>query len=838
MQLVRAGSSLTLSASKSYDPDDLTSEEGSLSFSWTCVGATSSSCKVSLGNTDQPSLTISSDQSAIDTLSIITLTVTKEARSSTASIAVKVVNGQAPLITIMSTSESVTHVNPSNALLISGQVQSSYQVDCTWSCDSTSVDLSEALTPTTATVPANAPTILNLYLAGNALGVRAAYQFKLSCQNSVTTVVVTTNGPPRGGVFSVSPGTGVEMTDIFLFVTSRWSDPDLPITYLFGFVSPTTGGLSTVQSRSVFPYAESTLPAGLQSSGYAVKTSIQAFDDLNASDMATFSVTVNAFQGDARQLIKSQLAYSIYSTNLDQVKSLISVASAVLSRVDCSAAPNCAALNRGSCLSTAGTCGPCLTNFVGQRGDGNSKCVSAQDAAATTEQQKCPNSCSGNGVCTFYDTLSGLTTSSCSIVNSQCTASCVCSTIFTGSDCSLTVTQLPPEQTLRSTLLTSLSSLVSSEDTTADSVTNVVSSLSGIVKTASDLNADAVNTFATIATTTLSNALDNPTVTSEILAGLLGPVDVAMDAIAPTGDALYLGSLVLSGFSDVVSRDSVVGMKGTQFVQNNFRLSQRTVSSGSSSSVSLPQTDAEKVRGKPLTSITVAADSSADGTPVTVQMVEYKSSLLTVSTPDASKYSNVLSAQIGSAAPVTVKLANLAGTDGPQPPQHRLNFTTFCGEDDHKTYTYTCPRSGEVLSHRCTGLAGTKVSYCHYLTTVCGAVSLGDSSSNYNCAQIAMDAEYITCQCAPNRRRLDGNVVGQTGVINLVAVTEYVGGQAGEPFEAAHAPTNHAASKNQKPSTVLILSVVLSLAGVGVIAGCIYYRQRKLNNEHRVVAAG
>ena len=33
--------------------------------------------------------------------------------------------------------------------------------------------------------------------------------------------------------------------------------------------------------------------------------------------------------------------------------------------VDCSNAPNCAKLNRNLCFKTAGTCGSCLSGFLG-----------------------------------------------------------------------------------------------------------------------------------------------------------------------------------------------------------------------------------------------------------------------------------------------------------------------------------------------------------------------------------------------------------------------------------------------------------------------------------------
>ena len=66
--------------------------------------------------------------------------------------------------------------------------------------------------------------------------------------------------------------------------------------------------------------------------------------------------------------------------------------------------------------------------------------------------------------------------------------------------------------------------------------------------------------------------------------------------------------------------------------------------------------------------------------------------------------------------------------------------------------------------------------------------------------------------------------------MNLVAMTEYVGGQAGETFKAAPALTNPAAI--EKSLIVIIMFVVLWLGGMGMVAGCIY-RQRKMHKERR-----
>jgi sterol desaturase/sphingolipid hydroxylase (fatty acid hydroxylase superfamily) len=834
MQMVAVGKKLTLNGVGSYDPDDLKSANGAVEYSWSCVGLTlsgdpHSKCELTLGSTTESSLSITTAENAINSVSQITLTVTKGGRSATASIAVNVIVKSAPLITIATTSQAMTQINPSSPLLVSGSISSEFACSCLWSSDSNAVDLTKAaLTPVSAQVPASAATVFPLYLAGNSLAVRSSYQFTLKCVDSVAHVIITTNGPPVGGLLSVtSPSgskVGTEMMDDFQFLTSGWTDPDLPVTYLFGFVNPTTGLISSINTRSTVAFADSLLPAGLSSNAFGVQTLVQAFDVLNAYAQVDSTVTVNQ-NTNANSAILSQLTASKDSTNLDTVKSLLSVASSVISRVDCSGAPACASLNRAGCKATAGTCGVCLDEFFGQSGDGNSACLAASAVSTTTVKKECPNSCSGQGKCVFNDIASGLEVSTCSIVNGKCAASCACDAGFFGKDCSLTPTKLTESQTLRSTLLTSLASVVDSEDTTADSVSNVVSNIAGIVKTSSDVSASAVTTFSNIAINTLQNSLADSTITAETLSGLLGPADAAIDAHTAqsgAGAGLALGNTVLEAFSAVLNRDSSVGLPAQEFVHNNFRVTQQTVGASVDASLSIPQSDIEKKSGQKASSVSLAPGADADS--LTIQLVQYSSSLL--DNKDTTKYSNIMSAQFTGGSTVVVKLANVAGNLGPPKPEKALNFTTECETDDKNKYTYTCPDSKIVLSHTCRGVKGTMNSFCPVLETACAGVDIAGSSNDYKCTRQSIDLEYITCKCTyspSNGRRLDATK--QTGIMNMVAMTQFIGNEAAQTFKAAPAMTD---PKNiEKSLIVIVMYVVLWLGGILMIAGCIY-RQRKM----------
>jgi len=149
---------------------------------------------------------------------------------------------------------------------------------------------------------------------------------------------VTTNGPPTPGLFTVSPSTGIELSDSFLFAASQWSDQELPLSYVFGFHSPSDYSLIlSIRSLSEIAFASSTLPAGLATNGHTIVCVTKVYDSYDAYATATFNVTVQAISSDTDALLQEQLSNSVGST--DSMKQVLSLSSAVLNRSNCTA--NC-----------------------------------------------------------------------------------------------------------------------------------------------------------------------------------------------------------------------------------------------------------------------------------------------------------------------------------------------------------------------------------------------------------------------------------------------------------------------------------------------------------------
>jgi hypothetical protein len=310
-----------------------------------------------------------------------------------------------------------------------------------------------------------------------------------------------------------------------------------------------------------------------------------------------------------------------------------------------------------------------------------------------------------------------------------------------------------------------------------------------------------------------------------------------MDAQAATSGsaaALNLGNQVLSAFTSIASRDSAVGVPAQTFVQNNFRVVQQTFDSSAVSTYSVPQTTAEIAAGVPATSIKLEPNDAGDSASVSIQTVQYSASLLEA---NASKFSNIVSTTLSSFNhSVLITLSNIAGVEGPSKKTAEVqNFTTFCQTDDRGTYSYTCPGSEKVLTHRCRGVRGTLLSYCPIMNTVCGSVDLDTgaliSEGDFTCKLVSMTAQAITCSCSPNpqrRRRLNDQFLENTGLLTSVAITQYTAYEVGDTFAAAPELTSPQAL--QKALIVIVMFTLLWAGGLFLIFVC-FIRQRQLQQE-------
>jgi hypothetical protein len=269
------------------------------------------------------------------------------------------------------------------------------------------------------------------------------------------------NEPPQGGGLSVSPSSGTEMNTTFYLSTSAWLDDDLPFSYQFVYyaagpgVGPdvsAVGGYVVIKDDTFVSSQSALLRRGAPALDFVGTCQARVSDVFGSVGAAETTVTVRARQAIDDGLIDvvigltTGLATSIKDNDMDALFQLIAGYSAILSDVNCSAAPDCTELNRSPCGGVAGTCGACLTLYpVGESGAANSACYSKNDTSGddglsyislSSEDKKCPNDCSSAGVCTAYSADGG-EVASCSAGDALCRVRCDCNEGAFGSVCSL-----------------------------------------------------------------------------------------------------------------------------------------------------------------------------------------------------------------------------------------------------------------------------------------------------------------------------------------------------------------------------------------------------------------
>lgn len=392
------GTNATLDASASYDPDQAVGPGSRnsllLFFKWECVQVrpfVSQRCPtVTTGRSYQARVGVWAPLAAVNSAAYFTVTVSDgNKRVSSLSTTITCVAGAAPVIalhlsitsTILAQGNPV--VNVANKIVLSALVTLGTLGTAVWSVDDPSVNLhTAALTPSTMSLQ-NGLNTVNFVLAPNSLSYSSTFTFTLWCSTaaglqSSASIEISTNGVPLPGLFTVTPRQGRELFQPFMLAASLWTDEDSPITYAFGFLSPTSSSsFQSLQMRSSVASASVALPAGGDAANFTLICVVQVFDALQANNSAVSEVIVIPSHTSAAQL-QTYLnnGLSIGGSNYAVTNSLLSTVGAVLNTVTCASAPNCSSLYRNPCGLTPNTCGPCLSAYyIGDGGDSNAACI-------------------------------------------------------------------------------------------------------------------------------------------------------------------------------------------------------------------------------------------------------------------------------------------------------------------------------------------------------------------------------------------------------------------------------------------------------------------------------
>lgn len=558
----------------------------------------------------------------------------------------------------------------------------------------------------------------------------------------------------------------------------------------------------------------------------------------------------------------TDLSNSISSAGtVDTLKQALSIATSSANRRNCSAAPDCAQYNRHDCSLTADTCGECLEGFYGDLGDQNTVCVDGEALGAImsnrdsitcaghgdcllwhhcSENNRCvPDSksclvgCEDHGSCQFVHVASGLLTPICPLSDFQCSAQCSCNDGYSGPACQTDAADLAQRSTLRSQVLASLQEVADASNPTADSVLNLIDSLSAATDHPSEMTGDSAQVVLTLTSDLLiSSELDQ--ISTDDLAVLLNSLNAVL--IASNGvpsdrraltDSVSLRKSVLSAidtYAEVMGDIHLVAGQDPQVsVRKHFRTSARVFRGGSALRLSTETTAAEAISG--VLASSVSFDSSETEGDVLVAMTSVSAGL----------YGDIGSEDMSSnPVRIVARAQNVSKTfrvilQHNQAVHYPINetnetFVTKCEQGVAVTITHQCP-GDHTIHHRCNGSIVTLSSACPALVAVSTCRLLNDASDSArgHCVAESFTPHNTTCMCrmTPSGRRRARRLeetTNEVGYLEVVAMSEYVAGDfvgtlySAEQFDSA----------SDVADVYIIIVMFAAMWGVGIFVTWYY----------------
>jgi hypothetical protein len=461
--VVDANKPYVLNASSSYDPDHQYPLE--YGYSWDC----SPSCPFNVTNITGPALSIPASQMLVGVYTVfstfftifrgvptpypkIKSFVNLHVTQSSALILSKDLSGPVPNGSPLMIFSSLYTLDGS--IITTTQNGASYNWTVSGGDISTNTKLQSIITAMNA----------SLYIPSNVLNGPSVYTFQLTVtyasQRWVGNLTFSVILPqPSGGICTITPTIGTTYLTTFMFNCSGWIVKS-QARYSFGYYTQLGNMVSLLSNSSSSLFSTMSLPIGYGSTStlpvYATITDvIGTFTTVNLSVIVQVPTQANANT--------TSYSSSVEVANL-VLQNYTSTLQSVVSSGDTSAATT-------------------LIQTITQVINGPTT------ALLTSSGSTCPNSCSGNGVCSLKNGL------------------CQCNSNYGGLDCSLTAAEVAVVQTARTNLLTTLSTVINeTTQITTSSVEQSASILSSLTSNSAEINSAGQSIALTVAST-LTNTL-------------------------------------------------------------------------------------------------------------------------------------------------------------------------------------------------------------------------------------------------------------------------------------------------------------------------------------------
>jgi len=838
-QSVISGDSIVIDASSSIDLD-IDSNTGLL-YSWSCIRILPSlgDCIFDNFNSDitTSSFVVSGNDVSVDKTSRITVRVTDESnyRVSTNYVDVTVNSNGSPIVLITTPTKLLTYINTADSAAISATVENKGEsCNAVWKIDNKLIDESDVSTPIYTVVNSGAPRTISIVMVPNALAQRSTFVLSLTCKHVSSSITISTNGHPLPGIFDITPSYGIELQTLFMLSASEWYDPDLPITYMFGFKTTTSSEQSfIVQGKSQLSYGRTILPSSL------TFCTVDVYDSLGASYQAITTTNVSKLSDvELYASINSQL--NSLSDNTDATKQVLSTASAALNQVSCTLTSivYCNSINRNSCLKTKNTCGTCKNNYIGEFGDKNTVCI-LTGTLFPNISKTCDQSCSGQGNCVIVNSDSGLYVNECKEGDSSCDAICECNYGFAGSTCESTETYINDKQTIRQSLMNSLYGLTQTEDASVDTITSWASTLDALTHNTDEISNESATISQNIALTVLDGAIIN-NLSPDTINGILTTIDSSTNVLINTiikrrrlvaksgyidnsdlvdSENIVIGTSIsksiglLGMYGSIVSSHIYPGQSGVKTILDSFRLSTEAVSYVDGNVVSsTPLTDTEIING--IIPTTISLNTLSD---LKITTIVSKSKLFgQVGSQFNSNTVRVQLDGITSDTDIIIVLPNSIPIEF-QTIISPYTFEHKCDDGDIYITNVTCPDSGFTFTFACHGWVDFMNATCpsQIQQPQCSMLNMGTDVGS-TCERIAYDNMSTTCKCvirSGNGRRL--NIVDDVGVTDLVAMSKFIATEFAGTLSNPHAFSSWKDLK--KVMIVLLMYSIFWGAGFGLM---------------------